>query len=263
MTKLKLVSWNVNGIRAVIQKGFIESIKNLNADIVCLQETKAHPKQVEHDLEALGYKYEYWNSADKKGYSGTAIFSKIEPMEVTYGINHSDHDSEGRVVTAEFDKFYLITVYTPNSQRGLTRLEYRMKWDEEFLKYVKSLEKKKPVIFCGDLNVAHTEIDLKNPSTNKTTKSNPGNAGFTDQERANFDKILENDLIDTFRFFHKDEIKYSWWSYMFNSRAKNTGWRIDYFITSSSLSKNLSSATIENDIFGSDHCPITLSLNFQ
>jgi len=263
MTKIKLVSWNVNGIRAVLSKGFIDSIKKLNADIVCLQETKAHPEQIDYDLEELGYTSEYWNSAEKKGYSGTVIFSKIEPISVCYGIGCEDHDKEGRVITAEFEKFYLVNVYTPNSQRGLTRLDYRMNWNGDFLKYLKGLEKKKPVIFCGDLNVAHKEIDIKNFQSNKTTKTKPGSAGFTDDERKGFDEILENGFIDTFRYFHKDVVKYTWWSYMFNSRAKNVGWRLDYFCVSGVLSSNLLDAGIDNEIFDSDHCPITLGIFFS
>lgn len=253
---LKIMSWNVNGIRAVIQKGFEESIKQENPDILCIQETKAQDHQIETGLKQFSYEFEYCNSAVKKGYSGTAIFSKIEPLNVDYGIGIEKHDKEGRVITAEFENFYLVNVYTPNSQRGLTRLEYRQEWNKDFLGYVKKLEKSKPVIFCGDLNVAHQEIDLKNPQTNKTTKTKPGNAGFTDEERADFDKILNAGFIDTFRFLHPDKIKYSWWSYMFNSRAKNTGWRIDYFCISESLKNNLVEAEILNEIMGSDHCPI-------
>ena len=260
MCEQKLVSWNVNGIRAVMKKDFVNSLKQLNADIVCIQETKAHPEQVDHELKEFGYEYEYWNSAEKPGYSGTALFSKIEPISVTYGLGIPQHDSEGRVITAEFDKFYLVTVYTPNSQRGLERLEYRQQWDEDFLKYLKTLEEKKPVVFCGDLNVAHKEIDVKNDKGNKTTKTKPGNAGFTDEEREDFTKILENGFVDTFRYFYPDVEKFSWWTYMFNSRAKNVGWRIDYFCVSSALKNNLIDAKIHNEIYGSDHCPVSLQI---
>ncbi len=263
MSELKLVSWNVNGIRAVMNKGFIESIKELDADIFCLQETKAHPSQVEHEIEKLGYKYEFWNSAEKKGYSGTAIFSKIEPIKVSYGMGIEKHDNEGRVITAEFDKYFLVTVYTPNSKRALERLDYRYEeWDRDFLSYVKKLEEKKPVVFCGDLNVAHKEIDLKNDVSNKTTDTKPGNAGFTDKEREGFDNILNSGFIDTFRELNPTEEKYSWWSYMFNSRTNNTGWRIDYFCVSKSLRDNIIKADIHNEIFGSDHCPVSLVLKF-
>jgi len=259
---MKLISWNVNGIRAVLQKGFIESLKEIDADVVCLQETKAHPEQVDHTLQDLGYKFEYWNSAEKKGYSGTAVFSKIKPLSVTYDLGIQELDTEGRVITAEFDDFYLVTVYTPNSKRGLERLDYRYEiWDVEFLKYVKELEKKKPVVFCGDLNVAHKEIDLKNPQTNKTTKTKPGNAGFTDKEREGFDKILAAGFIDTYRHFHPATEKYTWWSYMFSARAKNVGWRIDYFCVSPSLLSRLTSADILDNVMGSDHCPVVLELN--
>jgi len=251
---MKLISWNVNGIRAVLNKGFIDYLKKENADIVCLQETKAHPDQV--DMQLPQYEHHFWNSADKKGYSGTAIFSKIKPISVTYGINHKDHDSEGRVITAEFEKFYLVNVYTPNSKRELLRLKYRQEWDKEFLSYVKKLEKSKPVIFCGDLNVAHKEIDLENP------KSNRKNAGFTDEERADFDKILAAGFVDTFRHFYPDATeKYTWWSYMFKAREHNVGWRIDYFIISDSLKKKLKSAFIKEKIMGSDHCPVGIEVD--
>jgi exodeoxyribonuclease-3 len=259
MNELKLVSWNVNGIRAVMNKGFIESIKELDADVFCLQETKAHPEQVDHKIKELGYEYEFWNSAIKKGYSGTAIFSKVEPINVSYGLGIEKHDSEGRVITAEFDTFYLVTVYTPNSKRALERLDYRYnEWDKDFLSYVKKLEEKKPVVFCGDLNVAHKEIDIKNSESNKTTEKKPGNAGFTDKEREGFDNILNAGFIDTFRELKPDEVKYSWWTYMFNSRANNTGWRIDYFCVSKSLKDKLVAAEIHNEVFGSDHCPVSI-----
>lgn len=259
----KIISWNVNGIRAVIKKEFTESIKQLNPNILCLQETKAQQNQVTHNLKDLGYEHEYWNSAEKKGYSGTAIFSKIKPQNITYGLGIEEHDTEGRVITAEFENYFLVTVYTPNSKRALERLDYRYeKWDIAFLSYVKKLEETKPVIFCGDLNVAHKEIDLKNSTSNKTTNTKPGSAGFTDKERDSFDKIIKAGFIDTYRHFYPEEIKYTWWSYMFNSRANNTGWRIDYFCTSQSLKKNLINAKIHNEIFGSDHCPIELEITF-
>ena len=224
---MKLISWNVNGLRACVDKGFLDFFKEADADVFCLQETKLQAGQIELDLP--GY-FQYWNYAEKKGYSGTAIFTKAEPLQVTYGIGVEEHDKEGRVITAEFEEYYVVTVYTPNSQRELTRLAYRMEWEAAFLAYVKKLEEKKPVIFCGDLNVAHKEIDLKNPKTNHK------NAGFTDEERACFDKIVENGFIDTYRYFYPDkEGAYSWWSYMFQARAKNAGWRIDYFVVSESL----------------------------
>ncbi len=256
-----LVSWNVNGIRAVMNKGFIESVKEMNPDVLCLQETKAHPDQVDHQLKELGYDYEYWNSAEKKGYSGTAIFSKIKPLNVEYGLGFEKHDNEGRVITAEFDDYYLVTVYTPNSKRALERLEERTKeWDVLFLAKMKELEKTKPVIFCGDLNVAHTEQDIKNAQGNKTTKTKPGSAGFTDAERAGFDRIVEAGFIDTFRFVYPNEIKYSWWSYMGRARANNVGWRIDYFCASESLKDKIEDAAIHNEVMGSDHCPVGLKL---
>lgn len=259
--ELNLISWNVNGIRAVLKKDFLESIKLLNPDIFCLQETKAHPEQVEHDIKNLGYNYEYWNSAEKKGYSGTAIFSKIEPINITYGLGIKELDTEGRVITAEFDKFFLVTVYTPNSKRGLERLDFRYDiWDKEFLKHIKKLEEKKPTIFCGDLNVAHKEIDLKNDKSNMTTPTKPGSAGFTNKERERFQDFLDIGFIDTFRHFYPKKEKYSWWSYMFNARRNNTGWRIDYFLTSKSLKENLIDASIYNEIMGSDHCPVGLKL---
>jgi len=230
----------------------MDFFKEADADIFCLQETKLQEGQ--HDLELPGY-YQYWNYADKKGYSGTALFTKKEPLQVSYGIGVDEHDHEGRVITAEFDEFYVVTVYTPNSQRELTRLSYRMEWEADFLKYIKSLEEKKPVIFCGDLNVAHKEIDLKNP------KSNHKNAGFTDEERACFSTVLENGFIDTFRYFYPDlEGIYSWWSYMFQARAKNAGWRIDYFVVSKGLKESLKDAKIHTQVMGSDHCPVELTL---
>lgn len=262
MTKtdqIKIASWNVNGIRAVLKKDFIDSLNYLKADIICIQETKAHPDQVEHELHKLGYNYEYWNSADKKGYSGTAIFSKIKPINVTYNLGFEKHDKEGRVITAEFDNYYLVTVYTPNSKRDLSRLEERTKeWDILFLNYCIELEKTKPVIFCGDLNAAHKEIDIKNDKSNKTTATKPGAAGFTNQEREGIDNIINKEFIDTFRHFHPETEKFSWWSYMGNARKNNVGWRLDYFFTSNSLKHKLLKADIEDQILGSDHCPISI-----
>ena len=249
---MKLISWNVNGLRACMQKGFLDFFAQADADVFCLQETKLQEGQIE--LELPGY-FQYWNYAEKKGYSGTALFAKKEPLSVTYGIGVEEHDHEGRVITAEFEEYYLVTVYTPNAQRELTRLKYRMQWEEDFLKYLKGLEEKKPVVFCGDLNVAHQEIDLKNP------KSNRGNAGFTDEERQCFGKVLENGFVDTFRHFYPDLTgAYSWWSYMFQARAKNAGWRIDYFCVSQSLRDRLVDAKIHSEVMGSDHCPVELDL---
>ena len=249
---MKLISWNVNGIRACVQKGFLEFFKEVDADIFCIQESKMQAGQL--DLELDGY-YQYWNYAEKKGYSGTAIFTKKEPLSVQYGIGVDEHDYEGRVITLEFDDFYMVTVYTPNSQDELKRLEYRMRWETDFLAYLKKLEETKPVIFCGDLNVAHKEIDLKNPKTNRR------NPGFTDEERGKFTEVLESGFVDTFRYFYPDmENIYSWWSYRFSARAKNTGWRIDYFCVSESLKDRLEDAKILTDIFGSDHCPVELDL---
>ena len=249
---MKCISWNVNGIRACVQKGFLEFFKESNADIFCIQESKMQEGQLVLELE--GY-HQYWNYAEKKGYSGTAIFTKKEPLSVNYGIQIPEHDKEGRVITLEFEKFYFITVYTPNSQRGLLRLEYRMEWEDAFLQYIKALEEKKPVVFCGDLNVAHKEIDLKNPKTNRK------NAGFTDEERGKFTGLLETGFVDTFRHFYPEmEGVYSWWSYMAQARAKNSGWRIDYFCVSESLKENLTDARILTEIYGSDHCPVELTL---
>lgn len=247
---MKFISWNVNGIRACLGKGFEESFQKLDADIFCLQETKCQEGQVK--LELPGY-HQYWNYANRKGYSGTAIFTKREPMSVSYGIGIEEHDKEGRVITLEFEKFYFVTVYTPNAQQELKRLEYRMVWERDFLNYLLTLQEKKPVIFCGDLNVAHKEIDLKNPKTNHK------NPGFTDEERGCFTKILETGFIDTFRYFYPDqEGIYSWWSYRFQARAKNAGWRIDYFVVSPQLKENLKDAKIHTEIMGSDHCPVEL-----
>ncbi len=247
---MKFISWNVNGIRACVQKGFMDVFQNEDADIFCLQETKMQEGQLILDMP--GY-YQYWNYAVKKGYSGTAIFTKQEPLSVAYGIGIEEHDQEGRVITLEFEDYYFITVYTPNSQNELARLPYRMKWEEDFLEYLKKLEEKKPVIFCGDLNVAHKEIDLKNPKTNRK------NAGFTDEERGKFTELLAAGFVDTFRYFYPDlESIYSWWSYRFSARAKNAGWRIDYFVVSESLKDRLVDAKILTDIMGSDHCPVQL-----
>ena len=256
----KLISWNVNGIRAAIKKGFLNFVKQYNPDILCIQETKARPEQVELDLPH--YPYKYWNWAEKKGYSGTAIFSKIEPLNVVNGVDISKHDSEGRIITLEYENYYLVNVYTPNSKRELTRLPYRYnEWDPDFLDYVCTLEKVKPVIFCGDLNVAHTEIDLANPKTNKTTKFSPGNAGFTDKERESFDNILSKGFIDTFREFNSGLGHYSWWSYRANARERNIGWRIDYFCLSPQLRSQLHNSIILPEVKGSDHAPILMELN--
>ena len=249
---MKFISWNVNGLRACMGKGFMDFFKEIDADIFCLQETKLSEGQIE--LDTPGY-HQYWNYAEKKGYSGTAVFTKKEPISVTYGIGIEEHDHEGRVITAEFDDFYFVDVYVPNSQRELTRLDYRMVWEDAFLSYVKKLDEKKPVIYCGDLNVAHKEIDLKNP------KSNHMNAGFTDQERECFTKVTESGFIDSFRYFYPDEKdKYSWWSYMFKAREKNAGWRIDYFVVSEKIKDRMVDAKIHADILGSDHCPVELDI---
>lgn len=247
----KLVSWNVNGIRACVQKGFMDAFNELDADIFCLQETKLQEGQI--DLELPGY-YQFWNYAEKKGYSGTAIFTKEEPLDVKYGMGIPEHDKEGRVITLEYPDFYMITEYVPNSQDELRRLDYRMAWEDAFLAYINGLEKKKPVIFCGDLNVAHEEIDLKNPKTNHK------NAGFTDEERGKMTRLLKEGFIDTFRFLYPEEVIYSWWSYRFRAREKNTGWRIDYFITSGDLKDRIKDAKIHTKIFGSDHCPVELDI---
>ena len=249
---MKFISWNVNGLRACVGKGFTEFLLSEDADLFCVQETKLQEGQIA--LELPGY-HQYWNYAEKKGYSGTAIFTKKEPLCVSYGIGIPQHDHEGRVITLEYRAYYFITVYTPNSQNELARLDYRMQWEDDFLSYLQKLEEKKPVIFCGDLNVAHREIDLKNPKTNRR------NAGFTDEERAKFTTLTEAGFIDTFRHFYPDlEGAYSWWSYRFNARAKNAGWRIDYFLVSQCLKEKLQDAVIYKDIMGSDHCPIGLSI---
>ncbi len=248
---MKLISWNVNGIRAALSKGFLDVIEEHQPDIIGLQEVKARPEQV--NLEIPGYS-QWWNPAQKAGYSGTAIFSRYEPNAVTYGIGHDAHDGEGRVITAEFDDYYLVNVYTPNAKRELLRLDYRMEWDREFLKYLKKLEEKKPVIFCGDLNVAHQEIDLANPRENRR------NPGFTDEERGSFDALMDAGFVDTFRHFNKDPHHYTWWSYMAGARARNIGWRIDYFLTSPSLAPRLKNAFILPEVMGSDHCPVGIEL---
>jgi len=249
---MKLISWNVNGLRAIYKKGFMDVFKDLDADIFCIQETKMQEGQIELDLKEY---HEYYNYAERKGYSGTAIFTKKEPLNVSYGIGIEEHDKEGRVITLEFEDFYMVNCYTPNSGRELARLDYRMIWEEAFRKYLKELDKKKPVILCGDLNVAHTEIDLKNP------KSNRKNAGFTDEERSKIDKLLKSGFTDSFRKVYPDkEGCYTWWSYMFNARANNAGWRIDYFLVSDRISENIKDAYIYSDIMGSDHCPVGLEL---
>ena len=250
---MKFISWNVNGLRACVGKGFVDFFDEIDADIFCLQETKLQEGQI--DFAPDGY-YSYWNYAEKKGYSGTAVFTKKEPLNVTYGMGIEEHDKEGRLITLEFEDFYFITVYVPNSQRELTRLKYRMKWEDDFLSYIKALDEKKPVIYCGDLNVAHKEIDLKNPKTNHH------NAGFTDEERSKMTAVLSSGFTDTFRYFYPDaEGIYSWWSYMFKSREKNAGWRIDYFIVSSSINDKLEDAKIHTEVLGSDHCPVELDID--
>lgn len=249
---MRLISWNVNGLRACLTKGFMDYFLATGADMFCLQETKMQPGQA--DFSPEGY-LQFWNSAEKKGYSGTAIFSRHEPMSVAYGIGIDEHDHEGRVITLEFDRFYLVTVYTPNSQRGLTRLDYRMTWEDAFGEYLAGLDKKKPVVVCGDMNVAHKEIDLKNPKTNTQ------NAGFTIQERDKMTALLSRGFVDTFRLLHPDETdRYSWWSYMQRSRERNIGWRIDYFLASERLAPNVKAADIDDQIMGSDHCPVILEL---
>lgn len=246
---MKFISWNVNGLRACQGKGFSETFRSLDADFVCLQETKMQEGQL--DLEFEGYD-SYWNFAQKKGYSGTVIYTRHTPLSVTYGIGIEEHDTEGRVITMEMEDFYLVCVYVPNSQDGLKRLDYRMKWEDDFRAYLCSLAAKKGVIVCGDLNVAHKEIDLKNPSTNRR------NAGFTDEEREKFSTLLDSGFIDSWRSLHPDEVKYSWWSYRFHAREKNAGWRIDYFLVSENMRQRIVSAEIHNEIFGSDHCPVEL-----
>ena len=251
---MKFISWNVNGLRACVGKDFEQSFRQLDADFFCLQETKMQEGQL--DLQFEGYT-SYWNYAEKKGYSGTAIYTRHKPLSVTYGIGIDEHDHEGRVITLEMEDFYLVTVYTPNSQDGLRRLDYRMVWETDFLAYLKRLDSQKPVIVCGDLNVAHQEIDLKNPKTNRR------NAGFTDEEREKMSILLDNGFTDTFRFLHPEEVTYSWWSYRFKAREKNAGWRIDYFLISDRLRPQLTGATIHTEIFGSDHCPVELNLLYE
>ncbi len=248
---MKLISWNVNGLRAAIRKGFMESFEGLNPDIMALQEIKLSEGQL--DLEIDGYEM-YYNYAEKKGYSGTAVFTRVKPLNVTYGIGIEEHDNEGRVICCEFEKFYFVTVYTPNSKRKLERLEYRMKWEDDFRDYLNDLKAKKPVILCGDLNVAHKEIDLANPSTNRKS------AGFTDEEREKFTVLLDNGYIDTFRMLYPDKEEYSWWSHFAKSRERNIGWRIDYFVISDDIKDEVEDATIHQDILGSDHCPVGLIL---
>ena len=249
---IKLISWNVNGLRACCDKGFRDIFTQLDADFFCLQETKMQEGQL--DLSFEGYT-SYWNYAEKKGYSGTAIFTKHQPLQVTYGLGIDEHDHEGRVITLEMEKFFLVTVYTPNSQDGLKRLDYRMTWDDDFRAYLQKLDQSKPVLVCGDLNVAHKEIDLKNPKTNRM------NAGFTDQEREKFQLLLDAGFIDTFRYFYPEQTNiYSWWSYRFKAREKNAGWRIDYFLASASLADKLKDAKIHTEIFGSDHCPVEVTV---
>lgn len=252
---MKFISWNVNGLRAVIAKGgFIEYLEEVDADIFCLQEIKLQSGQV--DLNPEGY-HVYWNYAMKKGYSGTAIFTKKEPLSVTYGLGIEEHDQEGRLITLEFEDFYMLTLYTPNAKRGLERLDYRMKWEDAFLSYIKRLDQKKPVIFCGDLNVAHKEIDLKNPKTNRK------NPGFSDQEREKFTRILDEGFIDTYRYLYPNqEGAYSWWSYRMNARTKNIGWRLDYFVVSERLKSQIVEAKINTEVIGSDHCPVELNMEF-
>lgn len=249
---MRFISWNVNGLRACMDKGFMDFFKEADADIFCVQETKLQEGQI--SLELPGY-HQYWNYAEKKGYSGTALFTRTEPLQVSYGMGMEEHDHEGRVITAEFEDFYFVTVYTPNAQEGLKRLVYRVKWEADFLAYLKRLEESKPVIFCGDLNVAHKEIDLKNPKTNHK------NAGFSDEERGCFSTLLENGFIDTYRYFYPDkEGMYSWWSYRFQARTKNAGWRIDYFLVSGALEERLLDASIHTQVLGSDHCPVELDI---
>jgi len=250
---MKFISWNVNGLRACVTKGFKESFEAIDADFFCLQETKMQEGQL--DISFPGYE-SYWNYADKKGYSGTAIFTKHKPLSVAYGLGIEEHDHEGRVITLEMEQFYLVTVYTPNSQDGLRRLDYRMQWEDDFQAYIQKLDEKKPVLVCGDLNVAHEEIDLKNP------KSNRKNAGFTDEERAKMTQFLSKGFIDSFRTLYPEQVTYSWWSYRFKAREKNAGWRIDYFLLSERLKEQLAEAKIHTDVFGSDHCPVEVDVNF-
>lgn len=251
---MKFISWNVNGLRACVQKGFLDFFNSIDADFFCIQESKLQAGQIDLDLPSY---HQYWNYAEKKGYSGTAIFAKNEPLSVSYGIGIEEHDKEGRVITLEYDNFYLVTCYTPNSQNELKRLPYRMQWEDDFREYLKTLDAKKPVVLCGDLNVAHNEIDLKNPKTNRK------NAGFSDEERAKMTELLGSGFTDTFRYFYPDaEGIYSWWSYRFKAREKNAGWRIDYFITSKRINDKLKKAAIHTDVLGSDHCPVEVDIEF-
>ncbi len=256
---MKLVSWNVNGLRAVINKGFADFFNEVDADIFCIQETKMQEDQIDENISSIFKEYNsYWNSAEKKGYSGTAVFTKIKPNKVTYGIGIEEHDKEGRVITLEFDEFYMVNCYTPNSKRELARLDYRMIWEDEFRKYLLKLNETKPVIMCGDLNVAHKEIDLKNPKTNRR------NAGFTDEEREKMTALLDSGFVDTFRFLYPDKTDiYTWWSYMFKAREKNAGWRIDYFIVSKALESKIKESYIYSDVMGSDHCPVGLEMDLK
>lgn len=249
---MRLVTWNVNGLRACLGKGFLDFFQRVDADVVCLQETKLQPDQIA--LELPGYRL-FWNSAEKKGYSGTAVFTRVEPLSVTCGIGLDEHDHEGRVITAEFDGFFLVCCYTPNAQNELARIDYRMQWEDDFRAYLLALDAQKPVILCGDLNVAHQEMDLKNPKTNRM------NAGFTDQERAKMTQLLEAGFTDSFRALHPDKVQYSWWSYRFRAREKDAGWRIDYFIVSNRIADKITAAEIHNEIFGSDHCPVELQID--
>ena len=253
---MKLISWNVNGLRAVLKKGFEKFFNEVDADIFCIQETKMQEEQIDNDINNILKQYNcYWNSALKKGYSGTAVFTKKQPINVFYGLGIEEHDQEGRVITLEFEKFYLVNCYTPNSQRELTRLEYRMKWENDFREYLKKFNTKKPVILCGDLNVAHNEIDLKNPTSNRH------NAGFADEERGQMTNLLNAGFVDSFRYLYPDKAGvYSWWSYMFHARENNAGWRIDYFITSASIKEKIQDSKIHTEVFGSDHCPVELDI---
>ena len=251
---MKIVTWNVNGLRACITKGFNDFFKEIDADIFCIQETKMQDEQAE-EIQFDGY-YRYMNSAVKKGYAGTMVFSKMQPISVTYGLGIEEHDQEGRIITLEYDNFYLVNCYTPNSKRELERLEYRMRWEDEMLKYFKKLEERKPVVYCGDLNVAHEEIDIKNPQTNHFS------AGFTDDEREKMTRLLASGFIDTFRYLYPDKVEYSWWSYMRNAREKNIGWRLDYFIVSEALKDKIKDTKIYTQVLGSDHCPVSLDLVF-
>ena len=249
---MKFISWNVNGLRACVGKDFEQSFNNLDADFFCLQETKMQARQL--DLQFSGYE-SFWNYAEKKGYSGTAIYTKHKPLSIKYGMGIDEHDHEGRIIALEYDKFYIVTVYTPNSQDGLRRLEYRMKWEEDFQAFLHKLDENKPVIVCGDMNVAHQEIDIKNPKTNRK------NAGFTDEERDKMTTLLTNGFIDSFRTLYPEQVTYSWWSYRFHARENNTGWRIDYFLTSERIKDNIEDAKIHTEILGSDHCPVELDIN--